>query len=65
MDNFEPYNVLLAIAINIAVLLMTAFGHKLQFFSAVFTHFQSFTHKSKNCMQNASQQNIINTSQKQ
>ncbi len=31
MDNFEPYNVLLAIATNIPVLLMTAFvlqGHK-------------------------------------
>ncbi len=30
MDNFEPYNVLLAIATNIPVLLMTAFvlqGH--------------------------------------
>ncbi len=32
MDNFDPYNVLLAIATNIPVLLMTAFvlqGHKL------------------------------------
>ncbi len=31
MDNFDPYNVLLAIATNIPVLLMTAFvlqGHK-------------------------------------
>ncbi len=30
MNHFEPYNVLLAIAVNIAVLLMTAFvlqGH--------------------------------------
>ncbi len=26
MDNFDSYNVLLAIAINIPVLLMTAFG---------------------------------------
>ncbi len=33
MDNFDPYNVLLSIATNIAVLLMTAFvlqGHKWQ-----------------------------------
>ncbi len=31
MDNFDPYNVLLSIATNIPVLLMTAFvlqGHK-------------------------------------
>ncbi len=33
MDNFDPYNVLLSIATNIAVLLMTAFvlqGHILK-----------------------------------
>ncbi len=37
-DNFDPYNVLLAIAINIAVLLMTAFvlqGHILIPYSAL------------------------------
>ncbi len=34
MDNFDPYNVLLAIATNISVPLMTGFvlqGHKLLF----------------------------------
>ncbi len=37
MDNFDPYNVLLSIATNIAVLLMTAFvlqGHFCDVFSA-------------------------------
>ncbi len=35
MDNFDPYNVLLSIATNIPVLLMTAFvlqGHICQFY---------------------------------
>ncbi len=38
MDNFDPYNVLLAIATNIPVLLMTAFvlqGHIFMSFNAL------------------------------
>ncbi len=38
MDNFDPYNVLLAIATNISVLLMTAFvlqGHILEQHSVI------------------------------
>ncbi len=37
MDNFDPYNVLLSIATNIPVLLMTAFvlqGHKCETYSS-------------------------------
>ncbi len=39
MDNFDPYNVLLSIATNIPVLLMTAFvlqGH-------IYDHIRSFS----------------------
>ncbi len=37
MDNFDPYNVLLAIATNIDVLLMTAFVLQGHIFGAGFT----------------------------
>ncbi len=39
MYNFDPYNVLLSIATNIPVLLMTAFvghGHKYDIFECIF-----------------------------
>ncbi len=43
MDNFDPYNVLLAIATNIPVLLMTAFVLQGHIFDKLICVFCSFT----------------------
>ncbi len=52
MDNFDPYNVLLAIATNIPVLLMTAFVLHSHIYIYKKTHTHTHTHTQKDSRYN-------------